>query len=285
MSISKIKNITYFIKQKFRLVKEVSKLKIKNAGIDEEGDPFVKLENGPIFYSLKSTSKEKKYYSLLPSKIKKKLPFECYRTANDIVIRYIEGGLKLAGPEKERFYTVKKNDVIAEMGAYMGHFTIYLSEKAGNGGKVVAIEPIIDNLRLLRKNVKENNFKNVSIMPIGVWNKKDTLVFYRNEGDNQSASVMLLGEEKNKMELQVDTLDNILNESKVNHVNFMIIQLNGVEIEALEGLTKIKPENIAIAARYNKGKESAAKIISEMLLARNYKTDIIESEYVYARVK
>ncbi|MBU8893921.1 MAG: FkbM family methyltransferase [Bacteroidales bacterium] len=273
-----------YIRRRIQLVRKVAKLDIANAGIDEEGVPFVKLNNGPVFYGLLSWPKLKKYYNLLPVKTKSVLPFECFLVANDIVIRYFEGGLQLGGPEKELFYSVKSGDYIAEMGAYMGHYTIYLSEKIGPKGKVIAIEPMPDNLKILKKNIEKNNLTNVDIVPKGVWKEKNEIIFQRKKGDHQSGSIELNYTDKDSLKIPVDSLDNILNEQAVSHVDFMLIQLNGVEVEALEGLDNFKPENMAVAARYKKEDKPAGLMISEILKARNYNCKIVKRDFVFAKL-
>lgn len=281
MKISDIK----YIWNRILLARKVSKLKIESAGIDYDEIPFVKLKDGPVFFGLKSSPKDKKYYNLLPASQKSVLPFESFLVANDIVIRYFEGGLMLGGPHKELFYKTKAGDSVAEMGAYMGHYTIYLSEKVGKNGKVIAIEPMPDNLNILRKNIAENKLDNVIIVPKGVWKEKDEMTFHRKKGDHQSGSVELNYKNDDTVKIPVDSLDNILQEQKIDHINFMLIQLNGVEPEALEGLTKYKPNHIAIAARYTKNNKPAAQLISDTLLKRNYKSKIIKRDFVFAELK
>lgn len=265
------------------MLRKVAKLDIENAGIDED-IPFVKLINGPVFYGLLSWPKLRKYYNLLPLKTKAVLPFECFLIANDIVIRYFEGGLQLGGPAKELFYSAKTEDYVAEMGAYMGYYTIYLSEKVGPNGKVIAIEPMPDNLKILKKNIEKNNLTNVNIIPKGVWKEIDEIIFQRKKGDHQSGSIELDYADKDSLKIPVNSLDNILKEQNISRINFMLIQLNGVEIEALEGLNTIKPENMAIAARYDKDKKSAVSEISDILKARNYNCNIVKRDFIFAKL-
>ncbi|SRR6056297_2196355 len=273
-----------YIFDKLLLINKVKRLNIEDAGVDNEGTPFIKLKNGPIFYGLKSKPKQKKYYNFLNKRYKSRLPFEAYTVAEDIVIRYIEGGLKYGGPKKEMYYKIKPGDNVAEMGSYMGYYTIYLSERIGKDGKIIAIEPMPDNLKILKKNIIENNLQNVIIVPKGVWKERDEMIFHRKKGDYQSGSVQLNYNNNDTLKIPVDTLDNILKEQKVKQINFMLIQLNGVEPEALEGLQNYKPEHVAIAARYSKDKTSAPALIVKYLQERKYKTKIVHEKYVFAEL-
>ena len=271
-----------FILDKFSLLSKVNQLDIEESGIDSEGDPFVKIKNDFIFYSPLPRTKDKKFYSLLSRKTRSNLPFECFGVAQDIVIRFNEGGLKYKGPKKNSIYDAKEGDTVAEMGAYMGFYSMKMSKICGVDGRVIAIEPMPNNLRFLRKNIEANQLKNVTVMPVGVSNKKDTLKFFRNHGDNQSGSALMKGENKEQLEVPVDCLDNILADAEVQVCHQMVIQLNGLEIEALEGLTKILPNNLAIAARYDREGVDTIDYITNLLNQRRYKTQVIKERYIFA---
>ena len=274
-----------YIKNRLILIRKINKLRVDNAGVDNEGTPFIKLVNGPVFFGLPSVAQMRKYYKLLPGKLQKMIPFECFTLANDIVIRYFEGGLKYGGPAKELYYNTKNGDVVAEMGSFLGHYTIYLSEKVGKNGRVIAIEPMSENIKILKKNICANNLKNVTIVSKGVWHHKDELHFSQRDEDNQSGSIMLDYKGGKTYNIPVDCLDNILRENDVKHVDFMLIQLNGVETNALNGLQNYKPTHLAIAARYNKDREDAPTIIKNILENRNYEVFMVKNKFVFASLK
>ena len=250
-----------------------------------EGIPYLELKDGLRFYGLRPSQKDKKYYKLASSKVKKILPFEHYKVALDILIRFIEGGLKMGGPGKEMFYKVKPGDIVAEMGSYMGYYTMYLASKVGKKGRVIAIEPMPDNLSYLKKNIEYNGLTNVTIVEKGVWNKNEMQTFYQVGHDTQSASLILDGEEKKKFQIEVNSLDTILENCKADYVDLMLIQLNGIEPEALEGLQKLKPQHLAVAARYKSGEDKPVPRISKILAQRGYESRVIKEDYIYASLK
>ena len=103
------------------MIRKVNHLKILSSGIDDEGDPFVKLENGTIFFGDNLKSNLDRYlYKLLSTKTKQNLQSESLQVAVDIVIRYVEGGLKYGGPKKQSRYNVRPGDSVSEMGGYQG---------------------------------------------------------------------------------------------------------------------------------------------------------------------
>ena len=272
------------IYHRLRLLSKIDRLKITDSG-REDNLHFVEIDNKFKFYGLPTRKNKYKYYNLLSKKNKNKFPKECLQTVLDILIRYFEGGLKLGGPKKELYYKVKYGDIVVEMGAYMGYYTLYLADIVGEMGRVIAIEPMKDNLTFLSKNLEANNIDNVTVVPKGVWNTTGKLTFSRKVDDNQSESLVLDSNNKSQTEVEVDKLDNILKSKQVNKIDFMIIQLNGAETNALEGLTLYKPRNLAIAARYSAEISRASEKIKKILAERNYETKIVKKDYVFATLK
>lgn len=275
-------NIAFVILQKLRVTWRLRKLEIATVGMVKDV-PFVELSNGLRFFGIAPGPKDKKYHRILPRNTRQKIPFTHYKVALDIMIRYVEGGLKLGGPKKERYYQVCPGDVVAEMGAYMGYYTLYLAQQVGSGGRVIAIEPMEDNLKYLRMNVEYNGLKQVEIIDKGVWKANDTLSFTRTIGDTQSASLKLKNGRKEDFTMEVRTLDHILGNCGITKVDYMVIQLNGVELEALEGLQNLNPGQLAIAARYRVEQKDPVRAIWELLQNRGYRVRIKSRKYIYGK--
>lgn len=275
-------NIAFVILQKLRVTWRLRKLEVASVGMEKDV-PFVELANGLRFFGLAPGKKDKKYHRILPRSTRQKIPFTHYHVALDIMIRYVEGGLKLGGPRKERYYGVRPGDVVAEMGAYMGYYTLYLAQQVGSKGRVIAIEPMEDNLKYLRMNIKYNGFEQVEIVNKGVWKTNDTLSFTRNAGDTQSASLKLQDGREEEFTMEVRTLDHILENCRVSNVDYMVIQLNGVELEALEGLQNLRPDHLAIAARYRVERIDPVSAIKELLQKRGYRVKIRSRKYIYGK--
>ena len=59
----------------------------------------------------------------------------------------------------KRFYKLKEGDIVVDVGANVGMFTVKASLSVGDKGKVVSIEPIEENFELLKRNVEFHNLK------------------------------------------------------------------------------------------------------------------------------
>lgn len=281
-----INKISTLLRRK-NMVAKVNDLLIEKSGVDEEGDPFVKLMGGPTFFGAKSNYSFDKilYVTELSSKMKKVLVPETLQVAIDIVIRYKEGGLMYGGPKKQSKYHVKKGDYVSEMGAYQGFCSIKLAEQVGATGKVICIEPMPDNYRLLRKNMEENNFIHVTCVNKAVWHQQKETKFKRRKSDHQSSTIEMEYKNADYFSVKADTLDNIFEAANCNSIDLMIIQLNGAEINGLRGLSLFKPKHLSIAARYDTEGVDAAKAIKELLNKRGYTVNIEQEDFVFAKLQ
>jgi FkbM family methyltransferase len=162
--------------------------------------------------------------------------------------------------------------VMIEAGAYVGFKAIGYADHVGPGGKVIAIEIDRDNFELMRLNVEQNGLQDVvDCVNCGVWSKRDRVV---DRFRDRTAHTIARTEEHpyctSADTIATDTLDNIIDASGVETVDFLNLQLNGAEIEALEGLQR-RLESVKvlhIAACFSRGEVRNADVVTRMLERR-----------------
>ncbi|MHB1813173.1 MAG: FkbM family methyltransferase [Thermoplasmataceae archaeon] len=115
-----------------------------------------------------------------------------------------------------------KKDIVIDAGANIGDYTLRIADKVKT---VIAIEPSIENLSYLKKNTM--NIKNVRIVERAIGNEKSLVSF---SGDGVSASV----DNKGKISVEIDTLDNICEELKIAPT-ILKMDIEGYEGDALKG--------------------------------------------------
>jgi FkbM family methyltransferase len=279
--IKRIKNKFWGDTLRRGMIPKINALPIKESGIDGDNDPYVILEDGTTFYGHVSRTYDVTYLHL-NSKTKKVLQKECVQVAADIVIRYVEGALMYGGPKKQSRYVVQKGDSVSEMGGYEGFCSIKLAQQVGSEGQVIAIEPMEDNFRLLMKNKKANNLNQLHVVNRAVWDEEKMVDFQRRPGDGQSSSIEMNYDKENSYQVKAEPLDVIYSAFDRKPENFMIVQLNGAEINALRSLTSFSPSNLSIAARYDTENEDAAIAIKRNLESKGYKVEIDEEDFVFA---
>jgi len=167
----------------------------------------------------------------------------------------------------QKYYKVKKGDIVVDAGANIGVFTVKAAKAVGDEGMVIAIEPEQDNLKFLERNVLANGLRNVVIISRGVWSSKDTLKLFIR-GQTGHHSLVLHDGAHRFAEVEVDTLDNILEELGIHKVDFIKMDIEGAEIEACKGMAKTLSDNdvkIAIEVHKIGGVSQTSEIIASSL--------------------
>ncbi|WP_406684216.1 FkbM family methyltransferase [Seonamhaeicola sp. MEBiC1930] len=172
----------------------------------------------------------------------------------------------------EKYYKIKAGDVVLDAGAHHGGITVIYSQKVKQEGKVFSFEPDSRNLAVFNKNLDVNsNYNNVEVIEKGLWNKEDTLEFF--EAGNVGSSIFYEGEQSKKVTIQTTSIDNFLNEQNNDKLSFIKMDIEGAEIEALEGavnsIKKFKP-NFAIASYHIVNNVQTYFAVEEFFKSINY---------------
>lgn len=129
---------------------------------------------------------------------------------------------------------VRKGDVVIDCGAHIGVFT-WKALEAG-AAKVVAVEPDPANLECLRRNFKKEIAEGrVVLAPVGVWSKAGTMKLSLGEGGNTGMNSMVEKESDREIEVPVVTLDQLVKDQGLARVDFIKMDIEGAEREALAG--------------------------------------------------
>ena len=78
---------------------------------------------------------------------------------------------------------IKKGDIVLDLGANIGYYTLIFAKLVGEVGHVFAFEPDPSNFELLSKNVKENKHENVTLIQKAVSDKNEKIKLYVSKRD------------------------------------------------------------------------------------------------------
>jgi FkbM family methyltransferase len=182
-----------------------------------------------------------------------------------------------------------EGDTVVDIGAHMGRYTIPCSKSAGMSGKVVAIEAHPYNFSILQHNLRLNKIKNVILLNCAVYSNRARLKLYLPDEDlgytmhhslmtNYLASKYSNEIERKYIEVEADTLDNLLKARGINVVNWIKIDVEGAELEVLRGAREILSTNTRISILVEiHGKDTYGPTM-ELLKTNNFK---IEFEKTY----
>jgi len=259
----------------------VSRLKLRRIGCEMDGlIPFVETQNGLIFYGT-PVSLNGENLSMdaqnrtMNQRVEERILVEIVQIIQDMEFRY----LSKRDISQHSRYTYNQGDVVVELGAYLGYYAMHIAEKIGPSGRVIAVELIPDNYRILKMNLQSNFPDNSLAINKGVYNKKGYKTAYN--GHHQLCSfredvISQYTSSIDSVEVETDTVDNILQENDIDKVDLMIIQINGSEIEALEGMSNSlrSIRNFAIAAPYSKNGANHISVISDLLRKNDFDVDV-----------
>lgn len=238
-----------------RKINQRLKDRIEEAGIIEETH-FVKLRGGNHFFSYPAKNYQKQWYFLLNNNIKKHVPPECMNVLFDISFRYIGPKSKQEAFDEGKYFDVAPKANVVEIGAFIGLQAIRLSEIVGEKGRVVAVEAVKENFELMKKNIEYNGISNIDFHNVAIWKEKGTLDFYFDDAQKNSADASVVKHKRVEV-VPCDTIDNIVSISSLEKADFVRIQVNGVEKEAIEGMTNTLKDmpKILVAVPYKNSRE------------------------------
>ena len=133
-------------------------------------------------------------------------------------------------PEQTRAFqkVIRPGDVVFDIGAHYGYYTLLSSALAGPKGRVFAFEPSPGNVPHLKKHVEMNRCGNVEIMELALSDQEGTARF-----DNQAGSGTGHLSASGRIEVQTTTLDAI--SVRLSPPNVLKIDCEGAEVEVLNG--------------------------------------------------
>ena len=130
---------------------------------------------------------------------------------------------------KIKKFEIRSNDVIVDIGAHIGIFTIYASQFCNNG-KIYSFEPVKENYDLLLNNIELNRLEQVKPFNLAVSNTNNDVTIYIND---DKAAHSVFPSSKSSVNVKSITLQNIFEENNISHCNFLKLDCEGAEYEIL----------------------------------------------------
>jgi len=141
---------------------------------------------------------------------------------------------------------ISEGDTVIDIGANIGVHSILLSNLVGRGGKVLAFEPIPHLIKKLNTNLVLANSRNVAVYPFAVGDKNGQLEINAIDEDdfNSGSSSLVVNEnikllETHKIKINSIILDDFLLEKNINKIDFVKIDIEGFELNALKGMRSL----------------------------------------------
>ncbi|MHA1291720.1 MAG: FkbM family methyltransferase [Promethearchaeota archaeon] len=135
-------------------------------------------------------------------------------------------------------YEIKKRDIVVDIGAHIGVFSIFAAVNA-KYGRVYSYEPFSENFSLIQENIKLNNLTNIKPFKLAVGGVKEKRNLYINNEQNGGHSLFknyLCQQQKEGLSTEVVdgiTLKDIFSANGIEKIDFLKIDCEGSEYEIL----------------------------------------------------
>ncbi len=128
---------------------------------------------------------------------------------------------------------IDEGDVVVDVGANVGYYTLIAAQKVGKTGQVWAFEPDPDAFEILRRNVELNGYDNVQLVPKALGAEPGTLRLYRHPTNRGDHRVYDPGDAREAVDVEVTTLDQYF--ATRERVDLVKIDTQGAECTILAG--------------------------------------------------
>lgn len=139
-------------------------------------------------------------------------------------------------------FRIKPTDIVVDIGANSGIFSIYSGHKARKG-KVYAFEPVEEDFKKLKENILLNKLSNIIPINKAVSNKNglEKIFVSRENNGGHSFFKELMGEEKNADSIMVDTISfkDFFIKENIKNIDLLKIDCEGAEYQILYSLKDI----------------------------------------------
>lgn len=129
---------------------------------------------------------------------------------------------------------LKAGQVVYDIGANVGFYSLLASVIVGETGHVYSFEPFPENLRELRKHLEMNHIQNCTVIDAAVSSADGEAIFDPSD-DRCTGHLAATG----SLRVRTLALDGLVLRNEIRPPNLMKIDIEGAELECLQGASRV----------------------------------------------
>jgi len=171
------------------------------------------------------------------------------------------------------FCTVDPGDLVVDVGAFIGEYSLPASQVAD---KVISIEADPTTFKVLKK--QTDDIDNIDTHNRLLGGNQEQVTFNSSSDPSESSILTPDKGEINTIEMEQVPLDTILQKHQVDHADFIKMDAEGAEVEVLNGIEKISVSKFAIDVGSEREGESTRESVQDILTDRGYEIKVRSDE-------
>lgn len=174
--------------------------------------------------------------------LKKHLPLGLRMRCVDLCVRYAPiWAIRFLWKELDgylRLETPKRGDVVIDAGAWTGHFTVIAARLVGRSGRVIAIEPQKVMCQRLQARLHRMGLRTVTVVEAALFDRACEVTV--PETTSSAFDVLKTAPPAaGTVVVKLRTLDEIVENLGIAKVDFIKMDIEGAELEALAGMSRV----------------------------------------------
>lgn len=135
------------------------------------------------------------------------------------------------------YFPFYEDAIIVDLGAHYGYFSLFARQNTGAGARIISLEPDKKNMSVFSKNILSTQVKGIEGIQAAVGGVKGELKLYLGNSINNSlVENYALNKNSSKFDLvKVMTLEQVLREKQIPHIDFLKMDCEGAEYEIVFG--------------------------------------------------
>jgi FkbM family methyltransferase len=144
---------------------------------------------------------------------------------------------------------LKTGDIVVDIGANIGYFALMEARIVGDIGRVYAVEPVSENVQMLKRNIELNGYSNIEVYQLAIGDKNGSSVINISKKCNLSSMKKAKGDVDSKLfvkeqAVQEMTLDDFLEDKP--YPSLIRMDTEGYEYNIIKGMTKILDKKLPL---------------------------------------